>query len=160
MSNFEGDGAQSRALAEGKSCAFNEDALAAEEAIRKPVRQGVAYLDAQKLYEEAEKMPDGPERVKKWREAAAAYKVALDAAPDRDEAPEAAMNGAFAYKQVGDYDTAIAMYELFISSYGSDKKLEALQNGDPTAKPPVAADAKKYGERVKFLKMAYDALGS
>ena len=60
-------------------------------------------------------MPDGPERNKKWREAAAAYKVALDAAPDRDEAPEAAMNGAYAYKQVGEYDKAIEMYELFIS---------------------------------------------
>lgn len=160
MSNFQGDAAQSRALAEGKTCAFNEDTRAAEEAIRKPVRQGVAYLDAQKLYEQAEKMPDGPERQKKWREAAAAYKVALDAAPDRDEAPEAAMNGAFAYKQVGDYDKAIAMYELFISSYGSETKLDRLEHGDPSAKPPAPADPKKYEERVKFLKMAYDALAN
>ncbi len=72
-------------------------------------------------------MPDGPERDKKWREAAAAYKVALDAAPDRDEAPEAAMNGAFAYKQVGEYDKAIEMYELFISRYGNEETLSTLQ---------------------------------
>lgn len=160
MSNFEGNAAESRRLAEGKSCAFDEETRVAEENIRKPVRQGVAYLDARKLYEEAEKMPDGPERDKKWREAAAAYKVALDAAPDRDEAPEAAMNGAFAYKQVGEYDKAIEMYELFISRYGDPATLDKLKHGDPKAQPPKPADPEKYAERVKFLKGAYDALAS
>jgi len=158
MSNFEGNADESRKLAEGKSCAFNEETKKAEESIRKPVKQGVAYLDARKLYEEAEKMPDGPERAKKWREAAAAYKVALDAAPDRDEAPEAAMNGAFAYKQVGEYDKAIGMYELFISRYGNEQTLNKLQNGDAKAKPPTPAQPKKYEERVKYLQGAYDAL--
>jgi hypothetical protein len=158
MSNFEGNAAESRKLAEGKSCAYDAETQKAEEQIRKPVKQGVAYLDARKLYEEAEKMPDGPERNKKWREAAAGYKVALDAAPDRDEAPEAAMNGAFAYKQVGEYDKAIEMYELFISRYGSEKALSGLKNGDAKAKPPVAAQPKKYEERVKYLQGAYDAL--
>ncbi|HKO54181.1 MAG TPA: hypothetical protein VJV79_41015 [Polyangiaceae bacterium] len=158
MSNFEGNAEESRKLAEGKSCAFNEETKKAEDSIRKPVKQGVAYLDARKLYEEAEKMPDGPERAKKWREAAAAYKVALDAAPDRDEAPEAAMNGAFAYKQVGEYDKAIGMYELFISRYGNEQTLNKLQNGDAKAKPPTTAQPKKYEERVKYLQGAYDAL--
>ncbi|HVY27668.1 MAG TPA: hypothetical protein VHB79_14035 [Polyangiaceae bacterium] len=158
MSNFEGDAAESRKLAEGKSCAYDAETKKAEDSIRKPVKQGVAYLDARKLYEEAEKMPDGPERNKKWREAAAAYKVALDSAPDRDEAPEAAMNGAFAYKQVGEYDKAIEMYELFISRYGNEKTLSALKNGDAKAKPPVVANPKKYEERVKYLQNAYDAL--
>src|SRR5688572_32398859 len=137
MSNFEGDADESRRLAEGKSCAFDAETLAAEAEIRKPVKDFGAYVDARRLYEAAEKMPEGPARNKKWREAAAAYKAALDAAPDRDEAPEAAMNGAFAYKQVGEYDKAIAMYELFISRYGNEKKLEALQKGDPKANPPV-----------------------
>jgi hypothetical protein len=158
MSNFEGNAAESRALAEGKSCAYDAETQKAEGQIRKPVMAGVAYLDARKLYEAAEKMPEGPERNKKWREAAAAYKVALDAAPDRDEAPEAAMNGAFAYKQVGEYDKAIEMYELFISRYGNEKTLTALKNGDAKAKPPVAAQPKKYEERVKYLQGAYDAL--
>lgn len=160
MSNFQGNTERSRQLVEGKSCAFNEETQAAEDALRTPVRQGVAYLDARKLYEAAESMRPGPERDKKWREAAAAYKVALDAAPDRDEAPEAAMNGAYAYKQVGDYDKAIEMYELFISRYGNDKKLTELKNGDPNAKPPVEANPQRYDNRVKFLKMAYDALGN
>jgi outer membrane protein assembly factor BamD (BamD/ComL family) len=158
MSNFEGNADESRKLAEGKSCAFNAETQKAEEQIRKPVKQGVAYLDARKLYEEAQKMPDGPERVAKWREAAAAYRVALDAAPDRDEAPEAAMNGAYAYKQVGEYDKAIAMYELFISKYGNEQTLQKLQNGDAKAKPPVPAEPKKYEERVKYLQGAHDAL--
>jgi len=160
MSNFEGNADESRRLAEAKSCAYNEDTQKAEEAIRKPVKQGVAYLDARKLYEEAEKMPDGPERAKKWRQAAAAYKVALDAAPDRDEAPEAAMNGAFAYKQVGEYDKAIEMYELFISRYGNEQALEKLKNGDPKANPPVAPNPKKYEDRAGYLKGAYDALAA
>jgi tetratricopeptide (TPR) repeat protein len=158
MSNFEGNADESRKLAEGKSCAFNAETQKAEDSIRKPVKQGVAYLDARKLYEEAQKMPDGPDRVTKWREAAAAYKVALDAAPDRDEAPEAAMNGAYAYKQVGEYDKAITMYELFIAKYGNEATLNKLQNGDTKAKPPVAAEPKKYEERVKYLQGAYDAL--
>jgi hypothetical protein len=160
MSNFEGDGDRSRALVEGKSCAFDEETLAAEDALRKPVRQGVAYLDARKVYDEAEKMSGGPERDKKWRQAAAAYNVALDAAPDRDEAPEAAMNGAFAYKQVGEYDKAIEMYELFISRYGNDKKLFALRDGDTSAEPPAEPDVPKYQDRVRYLKLAYDALAS
>ncbi len=158
MSNFEGNAEESRKLAEGKNCAYDEDTRQAHDALVKPVIQGAAYMDARKLYEEAEKMTDGPERTKKWRQAAAAYKVALDAAPDRDEAPEAAMNGAYAYKKVGEYDKAIAMYELFISKYGDDKTLAKLKNGDPKAKPPVAPNPKKYEDRTKFLKGAYDAL--
>lgn len=160
MSNFENNANESLRLAQAKSCAYDEDSKAAEEALRKPVIQGAAYLEARNLYRQAEAMPEGPERAKKWREAAAAYKVALDAAPDRDEAPEAAMNGAFAYKQVGEYDKAIEMYELFISRYGNDKTLRALKDGNPKAQPPEPPRPEKYQERVKFLKGAYDALAS
>ena len=160
MSAKEGDVEGARKLAEGKSCAYNEETKKSEEALRKPVIQGVAYVDARKIFEEAEKMSPGPERDKKWREAAAAYKVALDAGPDRDEAPEAVMNGAYAFKQVGEYDKAIEMYELFISRYGNEVKLSKLRDGDPKASPPVAPDAKRYEERVKFLKNAYDALAA
>jgi hypothetical protein len=158
MAALENNADESRRLAEGKSCAVDEETRRAEDNLRKPVRQGVAYLDARKLFEEAEKMPDGPERTKKWRAAAAAYKVALDAAPDRDEAPEAAMNGAYAYKQVGEYDKAIEMYELFISRYGSEASLDKLQKGDPKATPPTPPNPEKYETRVKYLKSADDAL--
>jgi hypothetical protein len=155
-----GDIAAGDKLAAAKSCAYDEDSKAADEQIRKPLIQGLAYKNAQDLYKEAEQMKPGPERDKKWRQVAAAYKTALDAAPGRNEAPEAAMNGAFAYKQVGEYDKAIAMYELFIANYGSAKKLESLKSGDPKAQPPVAADQKEFAKRVGFLKGAYDALAN
>jgi tetratricopeptide (TPR) repeat protein len=125
------------ASSDGKS-RLSEETKKAEETRRKPIMQEAAYLDARQLYEKAEKMPPGPERQKTWRAAAVAYKTALDAAPGRDEAPEAAMNGAYAYKQVGEYDKAIEMYELFISKYGDEKTLQTLKNGDPKANPPVA----------------------
>lgn len=160
MSNLTSNAEQSRKLVDGKSCAFDEQTRAAEDAIRTPVRQGVAYLDARSLYDQAEQLPPGEERDAKWREAAAAYKVALDAAPDRDEAPEAAMNGAFAYKQVGDYDKAIGMYELFVSRYGSDERLVALREGDASADPPEPPQPEKYEARTKYLKLAYDALAN
>src|SRR5262249_51615893 len=118
------------------------------------------YIDAAKAYEKAEKMPDGPERIKAWRDAAALYKVALEKAPGRDEAPEAAMNGAYCYKQVGDYDQAIAMYTLFIKEYGNEENLAKLEKGDPNATPPKTPDQKRYAERVKYLKQAYDALSA
>src|SRR6185295_7496612 len=103
----------------------------------------VVYIDAAKLFDEAQRMPEGPERNKKWRAAGAAYKAALERAPDRDEAPEAAINGAIAYKNVGEYDKAIEMYELFISKYGSEKILQELKNGNPKAQPPKAPDPKR-----------------
>jgi hypothetical protein len=159
MSNFEGDVAQSRKLAEAPSCAVDAETRLAEERLRTPVKQGVAYLDARALFEEAEKMAPGPARDAKWRLAAASYKLALDAAPERDEAPEAAMNGAYAYKQVNEYDKAIAMYELFISRYGDAKTLTKLRDGDSKATPPVQPDKARYENRVKYLKDAYQALG-
>jgi tetratricopeptide (TPR) repeat protein len=160
MSNFRSDIKESRRLAEAKSCAVNEDQNRAEQSIRKPVETKVAYLDAGELFDKATKLPAGPERDRKWREAAAAYKVALDKAPERDEAAEAAMNGAFAYKQVGEYDKAIEMYELFISRYGNDDTLVKLRDGQPKAEPPVRANRKRYEERVKYLRDAYNALAN
>ncbi|MBN2195622.1 MAG: tetratricopeptide repeat protein [Polyangiaceae bacterium] len=160
MSNFESNTKESRRLAEAKSCAINEDQKGKEAAIRKPVSEIAAYMDAGALFEDASKMPEGPERNQKWREAAAAYKVALEKAPGNDNAPEAAMNGAFAYKQVGEYDKAIEMYELFISKYGNDTTLRTLRDGDPKATPPKPADRSRYETRVRYLKDAYDALAS
>ena len=67
------------------------------------------------------------------------------------------MNAAYAYKQIGEYNKAIALYNLFISDYGSDARLNALQKGDPKTK--AAPDPKKYAERINFLGQAYAALG-
>lgn len=148
MSNFENDAKQSKMLVESRSCAFDEETRVSEEAIRAPVKITVAYEEAGKLFQKAMKMEDGPERDKTWRRAAGAYKVALDVAPERDEAPEAVMNGAYAYKQVGEYDKAIAMYDLFIKKYGDSATMARLKTEEPA----------KFEERVKYLGDAYQAL--
>ncbi len=167
MANLEGDVEGGRALAvasQKKSCALNEADKMGEAKLRDPTIKLGYYKDAAKAFEAAEKIekksPDSPAADKAWIKAATLYKAALEKAPDHDEAPEAAMNGAFAYKQVGDYDKAIAMYTLFIDAYGSEKNLSRLQNGDPKAKPPVARNPDSYQKRVKFLKLAYDFLAT
>ncbi len=163
MSNIERDVEKSRLLAEAqktKSCAVSQDQKTAEALLINPTLQEAAYLDARKAYDQAEKMPEGPERQEMWRKAAALYRAALEKAPDRDEAPEAAMNGAHAYKQVGEYDKAIGMYNLFIDKYGDEKTLAGLERGDPKATPPIEPDAKKLATRIKYLKQAHDALSA
>jgi tetratricopeptide (TPR) repeat protein len=163
MSNLSNDVEQSRKLAEAaltKSCAVTAEQKVKEGDIARPTISRGYYIDAAKAFEKAEKMADGPERVKAWREAAALYRVALEKAPARDEAPEAAMNGAYCYKQVGDYDQAIEMYTLFIKEYGNEQNLAKLEKGDAAAQPPKPADPKRYGERVEYLKKAYDTLAA
>lgn len=161
MSNLEHDVEQSTKLAEAqkaKSCAVSEEQKTAESLLINPTLQEAAYREARKAFDEAQKMSDGPERNDKWRRAATLYRKALQNAPDRREAPEAAMNGAIAYKQVGEYDKAIEMYELFINKYGDEKTLTKLDKGDPKAEPPAPANPEMYKERVGFLKRAHDAL--
>ncbi|WP_437731126.1 tetratricopeptide repeat protein [Sorangium sp. So ce1335] len=163
MSNLENNVEQSRKLAEAaltRSCAVSEEQKLKEGDIARPTISRGYYIDAARAFEKAEKMPDGPARVAAWREAAALYRVALEKAPARDEAPEAAMNGAYCYKQVGDYDQAIEMYSLFIKEYGNEENLAKLEKGDPEANPPKNPDPKRYAERVKYLKQAYDALSA
>lgn len=161
MSNIERNADESTRLAEAekqKSCAVTDENKASAGLIVNPTLQEAAFVNARKKFEQAKNHPPGPERDKLWREAAAMYEAALKAAPARDEAPEAAMNAAYAYKQVGEYNKAIELYNLFITEYGSNQKLDALQKGD--AKNKTAPDPKKYQERVKFLGDAYDALGT
>ena len=148
------------------TCAVNPEQAAKSGGILKPIGQEAAYVKARKKFEEACeapigqpcKNPDAPQKKPTWREAGALYEAALEAAPARDEAPEGAMNAAYAYKQVGEYNKAIALYNKFISEYGSDERLNALQKGDPKAK--TGPDPKKYNERLKYLGDAYDALGT
>jgi hypothetical protein len=143
---------ESRRLAEAEeqhSCAVNAEQVKEAKELTGPVKIGGAYIDAGNLFREAEKMKDGPERAAKWREAAAAYNFALTQPGGAShEGARSAMNGAFAYKQVGEYDKAIKMYELFINNYGDEKTLAKLEQ----EKSP------KYPERVKYLKQAYDTL--
>jgi tetratricopeptide (TPR) repeat protein len=84
------------------------------------------------------------------------YEGALKEAPGRDEAPEAAINGAYSYKQVGEFGKAIDMYNLFISNYGSEVNLSKLEKGDGKTAP----DPAKYKTRLQFLGDAYTALST
>lgn len=168
MSNLERDAPRSIQLAEAEkshSCAFNPEQAGKAGSIINPTIQEAGFLRAREQFEKACeakigqkcKNPDAPAKRDTWRKAAELYESALAAAPGRDEAPEAAMNAAYAYKQIGEYNKAIALYNLFISDYGSDARLNALQKGDPKTK--AAPDLKKYNERIGYLGEAYSALG-
>jgi tetratricopeptide (TPR) repeat protein len=149
-----------------ESCAFTADQTAKSEGIIKPIGQEAAYVKARAKFEEACeakagqpcKNPDAPHKKKTWREAGELYEAALNAAPARRDAPEGAMNAAYAYKQIGEYNKAIALYNKFITEYGSNEQLNSLQKGDPKTKSQP--DPKLYGERLKYLGDAYDALGT
>jgi outer membrane protein assembly factor BamD (BamD/ComL family) len=161
MSNIERNADLSTKLANEareKSCAMDEAGKANEGLIVNPTLQEAAFVNARKKFEEAKAAPPGEAKKKLWREAAGLYEAALSAAPGRDEAPEAAMNAAYAYKQVGDFSKAIDLYNKFIAEYGSEDRLTRLQKGDPKTK--AGPDLKKYEERLKYLNDAYDALGS
>jgi hypothetical protein len=168
MSNIQRDAERSRQLAEAEkahSCAVNAEQAQQSPNYVNPTIQEACFLDGRKLFEQAcgAKIgsacvnPDAKERRPAWQAAAKKYQECLDAAPGRDEAPEAAMNSAYAYKQIGDYPKAIEMYQKFINDYGSEERLSKLEKGDPRTK--TAPDPKKYQTRLKFLGDAYDALG-
>ena len=168
MSNLERDAPRSIQLAESEkahSCAFNPEQAGKAGSIINPTIQEAGFLRAREQFEKACeakigqkcKNVDAPEKRDTWRKAGELYESALAAAPGRDEAPEAAMNAAYAYKQIGEYNKAISLYNLFISDYGSDARLNALQKGDPKTK--AAPDPKKYNERIGYLGEAYSALG-
>ena len=161
MSNLERNLDASELLAKAEkehSCAMTPEQVAQRDLIVNPTLQEASFERARVKFKAAEAADAGPEKLKFYREAAALYEAALQAAPDRDEAPEAAMNAAYAYKQVGEFARAIASYERFIAAYGNEAKLGTLQRGDAKAK--TAPDPKKYGERMKSLGDAYDALST
>jgi hypothetical protein len=163
MAELSHDVKGTRALAQGaldRSCAVTDEDRALERAEALQALGAASYEDAKTTFERAMKMPDGPDRAAAWRKAAALYRTALEHAPGGDAAPEAAINGAYAYKHVGDYEQAIDMYGIFIKAYGSEEKLDALEKGDASVSPPRPADPARYAERVGFLKQAHDALAA
>ncbi|MCC6645409.1 MAG: tetratricopeptide repeat protein [Polyangiaceae bacterium] len=113
----------------------------------------VAYLLAAEAFKKAQGMPDGAERNVQWKKAGSLYEAALQKDPKNKDAPEAAINGAIAYKNIGDFDKAIEMYKLFIDHYGEEKSLAKLEKGD-------AAEKADYQKRIGYLTQAYDALAS
>ena len=168
MSNIQKDAARSRELAEAEkknSCARTEPQVAEEKrgVLTDLVLQNAAFEDANRVFEEAKAAAPGPLRDDMWRKAGKMYEDALRAAPSHRDAPAAAINSAFCYKQVGEFNKAIDLYQLFISNYGSEDILDRLQNGAPVDDkkgekgPPNPTE---YNERIKYLGMAYDALST
>lgn len=161
MAGLERDTRETRALSEAalaKSCATGRDEAMLEERIARGMMGVSYYEDARAAFASAQKMGDGPARAARWREAATLYRAALEKAPAVDDAPEAAINGAHAYKQVGDHAQAIELYDLLLREYGSDAALARLEKGDAGADPPLSPDAAKYAARVAHVQHAYAAL--
>lgn len=165
MSNIQKNAARSRELAEAdqkNSCAKTPEQVTEHADFGKVVLQNAAYEDANKLFEQAKNTPPGPAQDALWRKAGGMYEEALKKAPSHKDAPAAAINSAFCYKQVGEFNRAIELYQLFINSYGSEEILDRLQHGgvDPEKKAKVGANPDEYKERIKYLGMAYDALST
>jgi hypothetical protein len=167
MSNLERDAARSRELAEAEkrsSCARTDLQIAEEKKgdLTDLVLQNAAFEDANRVFEQAKAAPPGPARDQLWRKAGKMYEDALRASPGHKDAPAAAINSAFCYKQVGEFQKAIDLYQLFINNYGSEENLDRLEHGgiDPEKKAKVGPNPDEYKERIKYLGMAYDALST
>ncbi len=167
MSNLQKDAARSRELAEAEkknSCAKTDLQMAEEKRgdLTDLVLQNAAFEDANRIFEQAKAAPAGPQKDALWRKAGKMYEDALRASPSHKDAPAAAINSAFCYKQVGEFNKAIDLYQVFINNYGSDDILNRLQNGgtDPEKQAKVGPNPDEYKERIKYLGMAYDALST
>ena len=166
MSNLQKDAERSRQLAEAEkkhSCAVTDaEVKEAKSGLVDQVLQNAAFEDANKVFEQAKNAKPGPAQDALWLKAGQMYRAALEAAPAHKDAPAAAINSAFCYKQIGDFATAIKLYNLFINSYGSEALLDRLEHGgtDPADKAPVVPNPDEYKERIKYLGMAYDALST
>ncbi|MGH7269598.1 MAG: tetratricopeptide repeat protein, partial [Polyangiaceae bacterium] len=167
MSNLQKNAERSRQLAEAEksnSCARTDLQKSEEKmgSLTDLVLQNAAFDDANKVFEQAKAAPPGPAKDDLWRKAALMYETALRAAPSHKDAPAAAINSAYCYKQVGQFNKAIDLYQLFIANYGSDAILDRLEHGgmDAEKKAKVAPDPAEYKERIKYLGMAYDALST
>jgi tetratricopeptide (TPR) repeat protein len=163
MSNLDKNDTRSRQLAEAekkRSCAKTDLQMAEEKKgdLTDLVLQNAAFDDANRVFEEAKASPPGPKQDELWRKAGKMYEDALRAAPSHKDAPAAAINSAYCYKQVGEFQKAIDLYQLFIGSYGSDEILNRLERGDPKQK--IEPNPDEYRERIKYLGMAYDALST
>ncbi len=174
----EADKANSCAVGGRKSCTKKADCGTDEDCVDNMCRstlsvdifQAAGYQDADKKFIQAcgrdlvaerpnDKCdPVTPANTQAWKETAKLYNDALQAAPGRREAPRAAMRAAYAFKQLGDFPAAIKAYDQFIAEYGKEDTLKVLQNGD--TKKGVPADDKQYKERLGFLNIAYDELGT
>jgi tetratricopeptide (TPR) repeat protein len=171
LKSNDGEGARVLATADqdpNKTCAIagaaTDEQITESKAqdFTKSVIVNARFKDANEAFEAAKAAPAGPAKDALWRKAGKMYEDALRAAPAHKDAPAAAINSAFCYKQVGEFNKAIDLYQLFIANYGSEDILDRLQKGgvDPATKQKAGPDPEQYKERIKYLGMAYDALST
>ncbi|MFO0591482.1 MAG: tetratricopeptide repeat protein [Polyangiaceae bacterium] len=117
-------------------------------AVRVPF--GAMYQSASDAFEKAMRMKAGAERRAAFLVAAELYEHAFSVAPSVDAAPEAAINGAYAFKQAGQWERALDLYRRFLAEYPTSEKIAALKKTDP----------RRAEERVRFARQAAEALGA
>jgi hypothetical protein len=159
IANLQQNVAWSRALADGAgACTSDVETRIRFDRLRRPAYQSRFALEGRFALQESEKLPEGPERRTKRREAAAIFREFVDETPLRDDAPESALIAAGLYAELAEEARAIEMYRLFVDRYGNEATLSTLEKGAPKASPPVAKDPKQYASRVADLERAYAAL--
>jgi hypothetical protein len=165
------DAERARQLAEAEkahSCAVSDSQRSGASGLTGPIFTEASFVDADRKFIEAcgrdikadadRCDPVTPDRIPKWKDAAKLYNDALEKAPSYRYAPKAAMRAAYSYKQLGDYNSAIKAYDRFISEYGKEELLRNLDKGD--SKKGTPPDPKQYAERLQYLNVAYDELGT
>jgi hypothetical protein len=113
---------------------------------------------AREKFSAAQKAPAGPERQNLFTEAASMYERALAADPSGRDAGEAALNGAFSFRELGRVGDAIRLESVLLDKYGAEETLEVLGHGDSHPGHLVAPDPQEYRSRVGLVRNAYDAL--
>lgn len=160
MSNLREDSKRSKSLtdaAKAKSCAITPEQKVKEKALIEGTDINALFKEADEAFNAAEKETDPKLKAAKYREAAAKYEAALKVAPSRPEAPRAAINSAYCYKQVNEYKRAAEVYRFFLDKYGKEEDLIAYRDGDP--KKGIKKDPEQFNTRLDYTKKALGELG-
>jgi tetratricopeptide (TPR) repeat protein len=127
MANLEGNVAQASSLATDVAiCACDVETRIRSDRMRKPVR-GIFVLEGRRQLQASEALPEGPERRRLRREAAAIFRQFVDEAPARDEAPEAARLAAELYLELDETARALEMYRRFVENYRGEARVSVAE---------------------------------
>jgi hypothetical protein len=116
----------------------------------------VPYLEARRAFEHAMTTSDAEDRRASFQRAGELYESEFSAHPDARDAPEGAINGAYAFRQIGAHARAIALLERFLASSADPAALAALERGTPSHPP----DPRAYRERIRYVQIAYDTVAT
>jgi SAM-dependent methyltransferase len=124
LANFEGDVPRAMSLAaDAAVCPSDVETRIDADRRRKPVRSIPFVLEGRRQLQASEALPEGAERRKLRREAAAIFRHFVLEAEARDEAPEAARLAAELYTVLEEHSRALDMYRFFLDHYGKDARV-------------------------------------